>query len=320
MSAPTARAEWNAGRSGLSFPAAWWDRRAAKAVSRMRGAVRRIRNPRSPLASATGGAAGAVLIIAMLTLTAVPSSARTPPTVLTLTPPWGAVGATGGGGGRIVQSGCQGNGSSVSIGSRPWVGLGTGLAKAGAAVVLVACGVNQTAGWTSYSGTVGISGIRFNVSTPGGYYVSIHLSGNASYAAAANLTTVTNVTPTGFAEIQLYAGMRIRDSSNSSWGHGSYQEHAKNCRSTLARYCQLVSAVVSLASTHRTNATFPVSGTLTWFSGPYQRLVPGDIYELGGTVRFNLFLTISSVAAGSTESAALAFKLHFTSVTVQGPF
>lgn len=286
----------------------------------MRRADRRLLKPGSRVAWAAGRPAGALFVLAVLLLTALPSSAWTPPTVLVLTPPWGAVGASGGGGGRVITSGCHGNGSSVSIGSRPWLSLRTGLAKASASTKLVACGANQAAGWTSYDGTIGMSGIRFNVSTLGKYYVSIHLSGNASYAAAATVTTLANVTPTGFAQMELYAGMRIQDASNASWGHGAYQEHAKNCGSSLGRYCQLVSTVVLLGSTHSSNGTYPISATLTWFSGPYQRLVPGDTYEVGGSVRFDLFLTISGVAAGSVSSAALSFELHFTSMTVQGPF
>jgi hypothetical protein len=286
----------------------------------MRRAFPPCRRPCSRGAWATRGIAGAVFAVAVLLLTALPSSASAPPTVLTITPPWGAVGASSSSRAYLGISGCQGNGSAVSIGSRPSLNMRTGLAKASASMTIVDCGPNQTGAWSTYHGHTGMSGIRFNISTLGRYYVSVHLSGYATYSAAANLTTTANLTPTSFADMTLDVGMRIQDASNASWGHGIYNEQAKNCGPSLKRYCQLVSQVVSLASTRHVNGTIPISVTLTWFSAPYQRLVPGDTYEVGGAVHFSLFLTSSSVAAGSVSSAALSFRLHFTSMTVQGPF
>jgi hypothetical protein len=196
------------------------------------------------------------------------------------------------------------------------------VSKAAASVTLVTCGGALGSGAISYGGVIGISGIGFNVSKYGRYYVTIHLAGTISYAVFANLTGPNNATSPASASAGILVGMKIHDATNSSWDFsgGSWNEHAKSCGTRYGWYCPLVRASVTNGSVNHTSPALSVSENLTWRSGPYKWLNPGDTYELGASVEFGVYVTSSTVAAGSMLSASLAFDLRYTTVTVQGPF
>jgi hypothetical protein len=259
----------------------------------------------------------------LLLLPATLASGTAGATTSVISPPFTTVGASAYGGGHSWSSGCLGNGSTVNVLSRPWSSAPTGHIKASVAAALVACGPPSSSGSLSYSGKVGLQNVSFNVSKYGKYKVTFRFHGWESDRESLSLLGPNNSSSGSVVSVNFWAGMTLRDVYNSSWGStgGGWNDHAKSCGNRYFWRCPLdVQSLTNGSPQNFSSHNFTFSFNLSWWSGPYKWLVPGDTYAVSTQLQFWLGLSTTSAASGSRLASSLAFDLRCTSVVVYGPY